>query len=48
MPSDFYPIQVLLLTLSAVVNRHQADVIAVGCKYSAEPQLVADAELASR
>ncbi len=28
MPTDFYSLQVLLLTLSGFVNRHQADVIA--------------------
>ena len=28
MPTDAYPLQVLLLTLSGFVNRHQADVIA--------------------
>jgi putative transposase len=28
MPTDFYPLRVLLLTLSGFVNRHQADVIA--------------------
>lgn len=28
MPTQFYPLRVLLLTLSGLVNRHQADVIA--------------------
>ena len=28
MPTDLYPLRVLLLTLSGFVNRHQADVIA--------------------
>jgi hypothetical protein len=28
MASKFYPLQVLLLTLSGFVNRHQADVLA--------------------
>jgi putative transposase len=28
MPTEFYPLRVLLLTLSGFVNRHQADVIA--------------------
>ena len=28
MPTEFYPLRVLLLTLTGFVNRHQADVIA--------------------
>jgi len=28
MSTDFYPLRVLLLTLSGFVNRHQADVVA--------------------
>jgi hypothetical protein len=28
MPTDSYPLRVLLLTVSGFVNRHQADVIA--------------------
>ena len=28
MPTDFFPLRVLVLTLSGFVNRHQTDVIA--------------------